>query len=645
MAHPPPARAEFLTRINTGSTLADLPGYEAALEMSDRAKKAGDFFHSHREAPGLLLTDQGQFCSVLSRRYYHEIVGQYCGMDLYHPRPLRFMMERMEALGGALSLPGEVPIEQAVRRGLERPRALVYEPLAVHLPNGDTPGQVRLIDFEDLLAADARVTLLRSEQMKQILATVREGLLLIDREHRIGLEYAGSAETILETRGLAGRALSEVLGSCLDPERTRLAAEYVDLLFNPRVIESLITKINPLLQVTASFGGGRRKVLAFRFVRGLVGDVIRHVLVRIEDLTREDQLARELEGHRRRGELHLELAVAAMQADPEAVVGLLDRLAPQLRRAELLCDRPRTGASAAAFDPLLRDLHGAKGEAGLLGFVPLAREIHGLEADLAAFRDGEAEVESAWAAARARIGAVESVLLATRAVLEQLARFGRTLARNPAEPASSPAPGRTDAESRSQTEPGQAAPHPLRTAIEGFASDLATELGRPARFLWRLDEVELPESYASMLREALIQLVRNALVHGVEPAAVRRERGKPAVATLQLAARRRVEADAIELIFQDDGGGLDLAALRSRAERLGLTAGSVDSEAELRRLIFRPGFSTAAEATLHAGRGIGLDLVRERIEAVGGRIGVHSEAGRYCAFQIRLPWKAAEARP
>ncbi|MEP7010282.1 MAG: ATP-binding protein [Acidobacteriota bacterium] len=626
MAPTSPARAEFLTRIDTGSTLADLPGYEAALEMSDRAKKAGDYFHAHREAPGLLLTEEGRFRAVLSRRYYHEIVGQYCGMDLYHPRPLRFMMERMEEHGGALTLPGDTPIELAVRQGLERPRALVYEPLAVNLANGGAPGKVRLIDFEDLLAADARVTLLRGEQMKQILATVREGLLLIDREQRIGLEYAGSAETILETRGLAGRALPEVLASCLDPERTQLAAEYLDLLFNPRVIESLIAKINPLLRVTGNFAGGRRKVLAFRFVRGFVGDAIRHVLVRIEDLTREDELARELEGHRRRGELHLELAVAAMQADPEAVVGLLDRLARQLRRTESILERPRAATPPAAFDPLLRDLHGAKGEAGFLGFAPLGREIHGLEGALAAYRDAEPEEEAARAEAREKIGSVDAILLATRSVLEQLARFGRTLPRESAEPR--PAIGSS-----------------LETSIERWVSDLAAELGKPARFLWRLEGVELPERYAPLLRETLAQLVRNSLVHGIESAEVRRDRGKPAVATLQLAARPRPEADSIELIFQDDGAGLDLAALRAKAALLDLAAGSVmDSENELRRLIFRPGFSTADRTTLHAGRGVGLDLVRERIEAAGGRIAVHSEPGRYCAFQIRLPRQSVESR-
>lgn len=609
-------RAEFLTRISTGSTLAELPGYEVCLELSDRAKKAGDFFHNHPEAPGVLLTEDGRFRTVLSRRYYNEVVGRYCGMDLYHPRPLRFMMAGQEELGGALTLPGDLRIEEAVRRGLERPRVQVYEPLVVRLSDGDQPGtEVRLIDFEDLLAADARLTLLRSAQMKQILATVREGLLLIDREHRIGLEYAVSAEAILETPGLAGRKLPEVLAARLDPERVQLAAEYLDMLFDPRVIESLITKINPLLRVETRFEQGRRKILAFRFVRGLEGGVIRHVLVRIEDLTREEELARELEAHRQRGEQHLELAVTLMQTDPEALVGLLDRMGPQLQCAEALFS-PQAAAvpDAEAFDGLLRDLHGGKGEASLLGFAALAREVHQLEDALAGVRRGEPDARST---VGTRIASTVALLAAARSVLEQLSRLGRAV-RGSEPPAPQAAPS--------------AEPETLAASLERFVAGLATELGKPARFLWRANGLTLPDRHAPVVREALVQLARNSLVHGVESPEVRRLRGKPALATLQLAARER--PGAIELIFQDDGGGLDLAALRTRAEQLGRAAGS---DEELRRLIFLPGFSTASNTTLHAGRGIGLDLLRNRIESAGGRIAVHSEPGRFCAFQILLP--------
>lgn len=594
-------RAGFLSRITTGSTLSEVPGHEASLELTDKAKKAGDFFHSHPDVPGILLTDKGRFRTVLSRRYYLDVVGRYCGMDLYHPRPIEFMMSRLDDLGGPLVLPGDLRIEEAVRLGLERPRALVYEPLVV-----SGADSVRLVDFEDLLAADARVTLLRSGQMKQILATVKEGLLLIDSGHRIGLEYAGSAEAILEASNLAGRRLIDVLADILDPERLQLGAEYLGMLFDPRVIESLIVKINPLAKVEARFGGGRRKVLAFRFTRGLQDGVIRHVLVRIEDVTREEELVSELEAQRRRGQQRLDLALAFVQADPDASVRLLGRIEDQAARAGDLSTGPE----------VLRELHGAKGEASLLGFAPLAQEIHHLEGELASFHRGEAPS----AAVASRLSSLLILCSEARSVLEQLTRLGRASAK----------PQQTE-------EPAEpTAPDTLAAALERFVAGLSAKLGKPARFLWRANGLSLPQRYTPVVRETLAQLARNSLVHGVEPADERRRRGKPATATLQFGARRR--EGRIELVFQDDGGGLDLEALRTRAAELGL---AVDREDDLRQVIFRPGFSTASEATLHAGRGVGLDLVRSRIESLGGRIAVHSQPGRFCAFQILLPEEAS----
>src|SRR4028119_929881 len=331
------------------------------------------------------------------------------------------------------------------------------------------------------------------------------------------------------------------------------------MLFDPRVIESLITRINPLLKVEAHFAQGRRKILAFRFVRGLEGGVIRHVLVRIEDLTREEELARELEAQRQRGEQHLELAVTLMQTDPEALVGLLNRMDSQLRHAEALCGPHSAAPAPAAFNALLRDLHGSKGEAGLLGFSALAREVHHLEDALAAVHRGKPEASSTVAT---RTAAVAALLTAARSVLGQLTRLGRAALGGglPPSPSSQPSPQRE----------GERRPE---EALRRFVAELGTELGKPARFLWRFDGMVLPDQYLPVVREAVVQLARNSLVHGVEAPDVRRLRGKPAVATLQLAARRRPGTGAIELIFQDDGAGLDLAALRPRAGPRGRAAG------------------------------------------------------------------------
>lgn len=604
-------RASDLRHITTASTVSELPGYEEVVEISVRAKTLADLFHRQPDLPGVLLTERGSFRTAISRRYYLEMVGRYCGADLYHPRPIGFMMGRLEELGGPLVLPGSTPIQDAVRRGLDRPRPLVYEPLVLRLDNGDGPG-VRLIDFEDLLAADSRLTLLRNEQMHQILSTVREGLLLVDGKLEIAREHSRSVEEILGLGSLAGRSLPEVLLTLMDAERAQVAGEYVETLFNPEVIESLVTRINPLLKVEARCGG-QSKVLSFRFTRAVEGRTIRHVLVRVEDVTREEELARELEEQKHRSERRLELALGLAQADPEGLAALLRKVEDECRRAAgMFGPRQAELLTRPALDELLRGLHGAKGDAGLLGLKPLQTGIHLLEEPLGELRRrGRLDRQLAAEVERRRTG-VESVLAEARSLVEQFARLGRATT-----------------------------PYGLLTSISQLTARLAEELGKPARFVSRTLEEEIPPAYRGLVQEILVQLVRNALVHGVEPPEVRRRSGKPAISTLQLAVRRQ-PGQLLELVFQDDGAGLDLERIRAKADELGLTPEPGDDGTGL---IFQPGFSTfssiGGEAglrfDLHAGRGIGLDLIRARVEAAGGRIAVHSQPGRFCAFQILLP--------
>lgn len=141
----------------------------------------------------------------------------------------------------------------------------------------------------------------------------------------------------------------------------------------------------------------------------------------------------------------------------------------------------------------------------------------------------------------------------------------------------------------------------------------------------------MPERYHQLLRESLVQFSRNSVVHGLESRQVRLELGKPELGTLQFAVRRH--DSHIELIFQDDGGGLDLEKIRRRASARQMRF----TEAELPLLIFRSGFSTADETTMDAGRGVGMDVIRDRVHEFGGHVIPHFEPGVFCAFQVVLP--------
>jgi chemosensory pili system protein ChpA (sensor histidine kinase/response regulator) len=131
-------------------------------------------------------------------------------------------------------------------------------------------------------------------------------------------------------------------------------------------------------------------------------------------------------------------------------------------------------------------------------------------------------------------------------------------------------------------------------------------------------------------------MLRNALAHGVESPAARLAAGKPEAGRISVSLRQ--ESNEIALIVSDDGAGLDLARLRDKAAEMGLLgSGREPDAAELTQLIFISGLSTAGEVTELAGRGIGMDVVKNEITAIGGRIEVATEAGQGTTFTIYLP--------
>src|SRR5690606_29738962 len=135
-------------------------------------------------------------------------------------------------------------------------------------------------------------------------------------------------------------------------------------------------------------------------------------------------------------------------------------------------------------------------------------------------------------------------------------------------------------------------------------------------------------------------LLRNAVVHGIEPPAERREAGKPETGHIELSLRR--EGAEVRIAVADDGGGLDLAAIRRKAFEQGLIADPQQiSDNEAVELILRPGFSTASELTQAAGRGVGMDVVDNEIKKLGGSMRIESAKGRGTRFFIRLPYTLA----
>jgi two-component system chemotaxis sensor kinase CheA len=168
--------------------------------------------------------------------------------------------------------------------------------------------------------------------------------------------------------------------------------------------------------------------------------------------------------------------------------------------------------------------------------------------------------------------------------------------------------------------------------------DLSRQCGRQVRLVMQGADTELDRSVLEAIKDPLTHLVRNGIDHGIEPPDDRIAAGKPAEGTLTLRAYH--EAGQVHLEIADDGKGIDPNIIGAKALERGLmTAQQLAgmSVREISQLIFLPGFSTAGQVTNVSGRGVGMDVVKTRIESIGGSVDVISAPGSGSTFRLTIP--------
>lgn len=182
---------------------------------------------------------------------------------------------------------------------------------------------------------------------------------------------------------------------------------------------------------------------------------------------------------------------------------------------------------------------------------------------------------------------------------------------------------------------------PLSTAFSQLrraARDLAKEQGKEVQVDLSGGQILVDKQVLDLLEEPLLHVIRNSIDHGLELPAERAGTGKPAKARLSLVAA--LQGSRIQITVTDDGRGIDPARLR----RIAVQRGAIESDeaaglsdAEILEVIFRSGFSTRSEVTELSGRGVGLSVVREKLNAAGGSVSVQSQSGKGTIFRLTAP--------
>ncbi|MEL7446761.1 MAG: chemotaxis protein CheA [Pseudomonadota bacterium] len=178
----------------------------------------------------------------------------------------------------------------------------------------------------------------------------------------------------------------------------------------------------------------------------------------------------------------------------------------------------------------------------------------------------------------------------------------------------------------------------LYSALPRLVRDLSAELGKQVMVDLEGGDVELDREMIEMVRDPLTHIIRNAIDHGIESPSERLAVGKHEIGVLSIAARQ--SGNKISIVITDDGGGLSEEKIASKAVTSGLISAQqrdAMSRDDLLNLIFEPGFSTAEEVSSVSGRGVGLDVVRDNLEKVGGSIRVSSTPDHGTLFYLQIP--------
>lgn len=179
---------------------------------------------------------------------------------------------------------------------------------------------------------------------------------------------------------------------------------------------------------------------------------------------------------------------------------------------------------------------------------------------------------------------------------------------------------------------------PMQTVFSRFPRmlrDLASKLGKKVELVTQGEATELDKGLVEKITDPLTHLVRNSCDHGIEAPAERLAKGKPETGTITLAASHQGGSIVIEV--RDDGKGLSREKLLKKARERGLHAPDSLSDGEVWNLIFEPGFSTAEVVTDVSGRGVGMDVVKKNIAALGGTVEIDSAEGHGMRVAVRLP--------
>jgi len=455
------------------------------------------------------------------------------------------------------------------------------------------------------------------EQSSTMHDNLKYGLFLMDQKFIIQGAYSRALEKILSVSNLQGKNFIELLSSSIKETEKQGISDYFEMVFKNAFDKDLLDSVNPINDFSyTSIETGETKSLRTTFTLAGQGRGAMYILGTMEDITSEKKLQRQLMEAENLRENEMRALFQVIQINPRVLKDFVVDAEYEFERInELLKNKKQVPQEVLV--EMYQSVHAVKSNALILNLEDFSDRLHKLESSVKTLQEEHKEIVP--------FDDFLSLILEFSDAMKEMDKLKETISKIESFREAS-------GQDKNQEQ------YVLVETLTRVCNKTQAALDKKVRFVVEgIDDVVMDYGPRRVIKEVLTQLVRNAVYHGIERPEERTPLGKEPEGEIRLSIKYRDNQIVIKLT--DNGGGIDFGRIRRTAEEHNLVHNKAEANDKnyLLKTLFAPGFSTIGQADFHAGRGMGLSLVKDRIKDLHGNITVTTAKGKGTTFTITIP--------
>jgi two-component system, chemotaxis family, sensor kinase CheA len=449
--------------------------------------------------------------------------------------------------------------------------------------------------------------------------SMKIGLFFMDKDYIIQDHYSRYLEELLSDTKLFGKNLMDIINDSVTPSESEAIKDYFNMILERTYDQEMLDEINPLNELHyINRETEEKKVFQFAFATVERGHGEVFILVTIYDITTRVELQQRLAEEEARRQEEMQSVFELIQVEPDVFSDFMADMEHEIGEINGIL-KNEAMSTHDALVKIYQSVHAIKSNAVILGLNVFGNKVHALESKIKKLREVKEVPFSEMLNLTMEIEKISKEKDGFADILNKIQSY---------------------AGGSGKSKGGEK--QNIKVMVESLAkttSRVAEDLEKQIKFISSdIDSEAIDKGPRRVMKEILMQLIRNSALHGIESPEERKAKGKNETGVIKLSIKMTEDHKNIQIKLIDDGRGLDYKkiAQRALANKL-IKPEDAKNPDVLMKVIFMPGFSTADTETVHGGRGIGLNLVRDRIKEVKGGVKIKSETNKGTLFFISIP--------